>query len=60
MLGGRLVLPIGSRAQQHLTVVERTGDDTYEEVAHEPCVYVPLIGQVGFAEIEDEDPVTEG
>ena len=48
-LGGRLVLPIGSRGQQHLTVIERTGEDTYEETAHEACVYVPLVGQGGFA-----------
>ena len=48
-IGGRLVLPIGSRGQQHLTVIERRGDGTYEETAHEPCVYVPLVGQGGFA-----------
>ena len=47
--GGRLVLPIGSRGQQYLTVVERTGEDTYEETTHEACVYVPLVGQGGFA-----------
>jgi protein-L-isoaspartate(D-aspartate) O-methyltransferase len=47
-LSGRLVLPIGSRGQQHLTVVERKGEDVYEETAHEACVYVPLIGQGGF------------
>lgn len=46
-IGGRLVLPVGSRGQQRLTVVCRT-EHGYEESAHEPCVYVPLLGQGGF------------
>lgn len=47
-LGGRLVLPVGSRGQQRLTVVERRGEHDYDITAHEPCVYVPLIGGGGF------------
>lgn len=49
-VGGRLVLPVGSRAQQRLTVVVRRGEADYEETAHEPCVYVPMIGGGGFVE----------
>jgi len=45
--GGRLVMPIGSRSHQQLTVVERHGDD-YESHRREPVVFVPLIGEHGF------------
>jgi protein-L-isoaspartate(D-aspartate) O-methyltransferase len=46
--GGRLVIPVGSRAQQWLTVAERRGGGLtiHEEDA---CVYVPLLGDGGFA-----------
>ncbi len=48
-VGGRAVLPIGSHTMQRLTVVERVAVDRYESTAHEPCVYVPLIGEEGWA-----------
>lgn len=48
-IGGRLVLPVGSRGQQHLTVALRRSEHDYEETAHEACVYVPLVGRGGFA-----------
>lgn len=45
--GGRLVMPVGTREQQWLTVVERHGSAfTRREV--EPVVFVPLVGQHGF------------
>ena len=45
--GGRLVMPVGSRDHQLLTVVERRGDRT--RTRHmEPAVFVPLIGEHGF------------
>ncbi|MCA9609823.1 MAG: protein-L-isoaspartate(D-aspartate) O-methyltransferase [Myxococcales bacterium] len=47
-IGGRAVLPIGSRHMQRLTVVERKGPDRLEELLFEPCVYVPLIGVEGW------------
>jgi protein-L-isoaspartate(D-aspartate) O-methyltransferase len=47
-VGGRLVLPVGSRGYQLLTVVERTGEERWRETPHEPCVYVPLVGAEGW------------
>lgn len=47
--GGRLVLPVGGREHQVLTLVERQGD----EIDHhelEGVVFVPLIGTFGVAE----------
>jgi protein-L-isoaspartate(D-aspartate) O-methyltransferase len=45
--GGRLVLPVGTRDRQHLTLVTRTGDD-FTTTDLEPCVFVPLVGRHGF------------
>jgi protein-L-isoaspartate(D-aspartate) O-methyltransferase len=42
--GGRLVIPVGPRAHQELTVVQRIGD-RYTEVFRESCVFVPLVGR---------------
>jgi protein-L-isoaspartate(D-aspartate) O-methyltransferase len=47
--GGRLVMPVGTREQQWLTLVERHGSAfTRREV--EPVVFVPLVGEHGFSE----------
>ena len=44
--GGRLVMPVGGRDHQLLTLVVREGDDlTMTEL--EPVVFVPLIGEHG-------------
>jgi len=46
---GRLVMPVGTREQQWLTLVERHGSAfTRREV--EPVVFVPLVGEHGFQE----------
>lgn len=45
--GGRLVIPVGSRDRQLLTVVRRAGDD-WLEFTDGYCVFVPLIGPGGF------------
>ena len=47
--GGRLVMPVGTRGHQELTVVERRGSDLVGTV-REPVVFVPLIGEYGFGE----------
>src|ERR1035437_470395 len=47
--GGRLVVPVGMRGRQELMLVVRRGD-SFEERACGRCVFVPLIGQGGFAE----------
>jgi protein-L-isoaspartate(D-aspartate) O-methyltransferase len=47
--GGRLVMPVGDRTHQFLTLVERNGSDvTSKEL--EPVVFVPLIGRFGLPE----------
>jgi protein-L-isoaspartate(D-aspartate) O-methyltransferase len=47
--GGRMVIPIGDREAQWLTLVERHGDD-WTDRPLEPVVFVPLIGTHGYAE----------
>jgi protein-L-isoaspartate(D-aspartate) O-methyltransferase len=45
--GGRLVIPVGPRDHQILTLVERHGDD-WRDTPHGAVVFVPLIGPGGF------------
>jgi protein-L-isoaspartate(D-aspartate) O-methyltransferase len=45
--GGRLVVPVGTRFQQEVVVVQRQGD-SYLERAQDPCVFVPLVGKEGW------------
>ena len=47
--GGRLVIPIGEREGQWLTLVERH-DDEWTQRPLEPVVFVPLIGAHGYEE----------
>jgi len=47
--GGKLVMPVGTRMHQELTVVERRGGELVSSV-REPVVFVPLIGEYGFGE----------
>jgi protein-L-isoaspartate(D-aspartate) O-methyltransferase len=46
---GRLVIPIGTRSEQVLTLVRPTTEGFTRE-AMEPAVFVPLLGEHGFAE----------
>ncbi|MDH3691092.1 MAG: protein-L-isoaspartate(D-aspartate) O-methyltransferase [Gammaproteobacteria bacterium] len=41
-IGGKMVIPVGTRNQQKLLVIERT-DDAYVETEHEWVNFVPLI-----------------
>jgi len=45
--GGKLVIPVGTREHQQLTVVQRRGEETVTTV-RESVVFVPLIGDHGF------------
>ncbi len=45
--GGRLVIPVGPRDHQVLTLVVRHGND-WRETPHGAVVFVPLIGEGGF------------
>jgi protein-L-isoaspartate(D-aspartate) O-methyltransferase len=47
--GGRLLIPVGDRHAQELTLVTRTPDGTTEEPIT-GCVFVPLIGRFGWPE----------
>jgi protein-L-isoaspartate(D-aspartate) O-methyltransferase len=44
--GGRLVIPVGARDEQTLSVVRRVGD-TYETTSDTRCRYVDLVGRFG-------------
>ncbi len=44
---GRLVIPIGTRREQSVTLVRPTEDGFAQEVI-EPAVFVPLLGEHGF------------
>jgi protein-L-isoaspartate(D-aspartate) O-methyltransferase len=48
-LGGRMVIPLGDRASQTLTLVERTGDGVRSSTIAD-VRFVPLVGQFGFSE----------
>jgi protein-L-isoaspartate(D-aspartate) O-methyltransferase len=41
--GGRLVIPIGTTNSQVMTVVEKTGPDSYEYTDHGSFVFVPML-----------------
>lgn len=46
-LGGRLVIPVGSRGFQQLMVIERTEAGFHTDFSTQ-CVFVPLIGEYGW------------
>jgi protein-L-isoaspartate(D-aspartate) O-methyltransferase len=41
--GGRLVVPIGTSSSQVMTVVERTGTESYEYTEHGNFIFVPML-----------------
>jgi protein-L-isoaspartate(D-aspartate) O-methyltransferase len=45
--GRRLVIPVGSKREQRLLVVERHGNE-WRERSDGPCVFVPLVGAAGW------------
>lgn len=45
--GGRMVIPIGDRTGQVLTVIDRRGDQ-WQQHASVPCMFVPLCGQAAW------------
>ncbi len=47
-IGGRLVIPVGSEAEQRLVKVVKCADGTLETVASIGCRFVPLIGRQGW------------
>ena len=41
--GGRLVVPVGTSESQVMTVVERTGPESYEHSEHGNFIFVPML-----------------
>ncbi len=41
--GGRLVAPVGDSSSQRMTLVRRTGEDSYEYSSHGRYVFVPML-----------------
>jgi len=56
--GGRLVIPIGGRYDQTLTVVDRRGNRTIE-MARYACRFVQLIGREGWPDAHATDKSNE-
>jgi len=52
--GGRLVIPIGGRHEQTLTIVDRRGGKTIEMPRY-ACRFVQLIGREGWPELNAAD-----
>lgn len=48
--GGRLLIPVGDRSTQDLTLVQKNEDGSTERRAITQCVFVPLIGRFGWPE----------
>lgn len=48
--GGRLLIPIGDRHHQQLTLVCKGADGATEQEVVTGCVFVPLIGRFGWSE----------
>jgi len=46
--GGRLVLPVGDRWSQVLTIVEKSANGRITTRIGIPCIFVPLIGEYGW------------
>ena len=42
-IGGRLVVPVGTTGSQIMTVIDRTGQDTFEHSTHGNFVFVPML-----------------
>jgi len=47
--GARLVIPVGPREQQELIVVERRGQNDWQEWSDGAVVFVPLVGEGGWS-----------
>jgi protein-L-isoaspartate(D-aspartate) O-methyltransferase len=45
--GGRLVIPVGPSGFQHVMIIDRRGDE-YVQRQGDACVFVPLIGRLGW------------
>jgi protein-L-isoaspartate(D-aspartate) O-methyltransferase len=46
---GRMLLPVGTREQQELVLVRKSGGVVKEEKLNAPCMFVPLLGRFGWS-----------
>lgn len=46
--GGRMLIPLGGRDEQELTLVRRTEDDVITQETLGRCTFVPLLGRFGW------------
>ena len=47
-IGGNLVIPVGTRDQQYVTLVTRESRNEWSQQRQAPCVFVPLVGEEGW------------
>ncbi|RMG16635.1 MAG: protein-L-isoaspartate(D-aspartate) O-methyltransferase [Bacteroidetes bacterium] len=47
-IGGRMVVPVGDKHLQTMTVVQRLSTDRYQTETHQQFKFVPLRGKYGF------------
>jgi protein-L-isoaspartate(D-aspartate) O-methyltransferase len=47
-VGGRMVIPVGTREQQRLAIVTRVDEKDYRTEWETPCSFVPLVGRFGW------------
>ncbi|NLG60929.1 MAG: protein-L-isoaspartate(D-aspartate) O-methyltransferase [Candidatus Cloacimonetes bacterium] len=46
--GGRMLIPLGDRAEQQLTLVRKREDGSIEQEEITACTFVPLLGRFGW------------
>jgi len=49
-IGGKMVVPVGERAYQRLTIVNRVSQEETGEEEVCGCIFVPLVGKYGYKE----------
>ncbi|MEW5992651.1 MAG: protein-L-isoaspartate(D-aspartate) O-methyltransferase [Chloroflexota bacterium] len=54
-IGARLVIPVGGRWDQQLLVIERRGPADWSETSGGAVVFVPLVGEQGYADLDDRE-----
>lgn len=52
-IGGRIVIPVGSRTGQTIQVLTRRSEDEFEVQSSVSCVFVPLTGESGWDEADE-------
>jgi len=51
--GGRMLIPVGSRDEQELTLVRKQGGEVSVEPVEDGCTFVPLLGRFGWDREEE-------